>query len=99
MHIGGEWGMVGDQHLDRAMSKRVHYVDENTRVRWRFYFAALGRVHAKERRVPFLFLWHRWKVVAWIYDDVISGERSFPYLLHWLDWSEREEGGFRGYRA
>lgn len=85
-----------------AMSKHVHYIDENTRVRWRYYFAALSRVHAKERRVPFLFFWHRWRVVAWMYDEVISGERSFADLLSWLNWSERESsgfGGFGGYRV
>jgi hypothetical protein len=79
--------------------KKVHYIDSDTRIRYRYASSLLGWGHVLERR-------KRWWVFAWwvervsMYDEIISAEKDFDYLVHWLLWREEQVypvNTFKGY--
>ena len=79
--------------------KHVHYIDQDTRIRYRFAASLLGyKGHVLERRRQWwIFTW--WMERASMYDDIISGQHQFDYLVEWLLWSEAKKAGrgFMGY--
>lgn len=78
--------------------KHVHYIDQDTRIRYRFAASLLGYGHVLERRRQWwIFTW--WVERASMYDCIISGRHRFDYLVEWLLWSEKKKAGrgFIGY--
>lgn len=72
------------------MSKKVVYLDENTRIRYAFTWEAICcRAHRLERRKK-TWYGHRWVMTSWMYNSIINGETSWPYLVHWLKRDEAE---------
>lgn len=77
---------------------KVHYIDPDTRIRYRFAASLLDYGHVLERRRRWwIFSW--WEERASVYDSVISGERQFGYLVEWLLWKENKDRTprFNGY--
>ena len=82
---------------------RTHYIDENTRIRYRYTASLLGYGHTLERRCSWwVFDW--WTEVAAIYESVVSG-RDIKRLVEVLLYMEKQsienkqmrKNGFSGY--
>lgn len=69
--------------------KRVHYIDQDTRIRYRFAISLFGYGHVLERRRQWwIFTW--WVERASMYDSIISGQHQFDYLVGYLLWEEKK---------
>ena len=80
--------------------KHVHYIDQDTRIRYRFAASLLGYGHVLERRRKWwIFTW--WSERSQMYDNIISGTDRLEHLVEWLLWDEaqkqRADRGFAGY--
>ncbi len=64
--------------------KLIKKIDDNTRIKLKFYVCAFESVFCLQRRK-----WYGWITVSWIYPSMVTGY-TLERLIEWLEWNEED---------